>query len=244
MNVAICLFHRDENSYLPEWLEHHRAVGIDHFYIYDNGSAVPPAAERDVTVVDFAHDQQVGKQMRAYHACHERVRRRHDWIGFLDTDEFVVGDLRRLLARWRWSWISRVGQVCLSTRVYGSNGLETRAARQFGSYGNHWMPLQHVKSFVHCGRPLRAEPADPHFFPCVGITLDAAGARQPGPMCPHVDAPVVVDHYYTRSRAEWAEKCARGRGDGVGQRTAAEFDRFNQHVTAHCLKRDATRKAC
>lgn len=239
MSIALCLFHKDENSYLPEWFEHHRALGVGRFYVYDNGSAEPPAAAPDVTVVDFAHDDAVGKQMRAYHACHERFRHRHEWIGFLDTDEFVAGDLRRLLGRMRWRWWSRVRQVCLSTRLYGSNGLETRAAVQFGSYGDHWMPNRHVKSFVHGGQPLRSVPQDPHVFPCAGTTVDATGSPLAGPICPHVDAPVVIHHYYTRSRAEWAAKCARGRGDGAGARTLEEFDVFNRHVTAHCRSRIA-----
>merc|ERR1719353_2796936 len=29
---------RNEASALPEWIEHHRLVGFQHFYIYDNGS--------------------------------------------------------------------------------------------------------------------------------------------------------------------------------------------------------------
>lgn len=243
MRIAICLFHRDENSYLPEWLDHHRALGVERFYLYDNGSRESPPACRDVTVVDFSHDQQLGKQMRAYHHCHETHRRAHDWIGFLDTDEFVVGDLRRLLGRVRSGWLSRVRQVCLSTRLYGSNGLDSRPARQFGSYGSYWMPNQHVKSFVHCGKPMVAVPMDPHAFPCGGATVNAAGARHDGPIGPHVDGPVVVDHYYTRSRAEWEEKCGRGRGDGAGHRTLAEFDMINEHVTAHCRSREAGRFA-
>jgi hypothetical protein len=242
-SIALCLFHKDENSYLPEWLDHHRSLGIGRFYLYDNGSRTPPSGAGDVTVVNFAHDQTIRKQMRAYHHCHRTFRSRHAWIGFLDTDEFVVGDIRGLLSRARSGWFSRVRQVCLSTRVYGSNGLEARPQQQFGSYGDHWMPNRHVKSFVHGGRSLRTMPPDPHFFPCDGVTVDATGAMQQGPLCPHVDEPVVVHHYYTRSRQEWAEKCARGRGDGAGHRTLEGFDAFNRHVAAHCRARDANRSA-
>ncbi len=237
MSTAICLFHKDENAYLPEWLDHHRRLGVRHFYIYDNGSATSPSGGSDVTVVDFAHDQQIGKQMRAYAHCHTTYRRLHRWIGFLDTDEFVVGDLLGLLARLRRGWFSPVRQVCLSTRLYGSNGLETRAARQFGSYGNHWMANDHVKSFVHCGLPMAGTPGNPHFFSCLGTSIDARGNARTDAIGPHVDGPVVVDHYYTRSREEWAEKCDRGRGDGAGQRTLAEFDRMNEIITAHARKR-------
>ena len=34
--VAVCV--KDEARYIEEWVRFHRAVGIRHFYIYDNGS--------------------------------------------------------------------------------------------------------------------------------------------------------------------------------------------------------------
>lgn len=232
MQVALCLFHRNENEYLPEWLDHHRALGIDHFYVYDNGSDHLPPGNRDVTVIDFSADQAIGKQMRAYHQCHRAYGRWHEWIGFLDTDEFVVGDIICLLKRMRYAWCGCVSQVLLSTRLYGSNGLETRSDRQFGSYGQFWVVNDHVKSFIRARWPLRKCPSTPHYFDTYGVSITASGKRCSGAISPHVDHPVVIDHYYTRSRAEWAAKCDRGRGDGVGRRTIAEFDAFNERVAA------------
>lgn len=236
MSVALCLFHKDENRYLPEWLEHHRSLGISRFYIYDNGSRVLPDEERDVKVVDFSADQEVGKQMRAYCHCHSTFRSAHRWIGFIDTDEFIVGDVCRLLATLRPSWLSFVRQVSLSTRLYGSNGHDVQPTRQFGSYGTHWIPNNHVKSFVHCGMPLKRVSPEPHSFRCYGTCVNTLGKPHEGAIGPHIDAPVVIDHYYTRSRAEWAEKCERGRGDGAGRRTMEEFDAFNARVSAHCMQ--------
>lgn len=233
MSVALCLFHKDENSYLPEWIGHHRRLGITQFYIYDNGSQLLPPEERDVKVVDFSHDRDLGKQMRAYFHCHSAFRAYHNWIGFLDTDEFIVGDVCRLLARLRSNWFSLVRQVSISTRIYGSNGHEMRPERQVGSYGTHWMPNKHVKSFVHCGMPMRRVSPEPHSFCCYGTSVNTHGKPHKGPIGPHIDEPVVIDHYYTRSRAEWAEKCERGRGDGAGRRTMDEFDAFDAAVTAH-----------
>ena len=233
MKLALCLFHRNENRYLPEWFEHHRGCGVSHFYIYDNGSDSRVEEGPDVTVVDFAADQAIGKQMRAYFHCHSSHRQRHDWIGFLDTDEFIVGDLVGLLKRLRFGWLNPVVQVSISTRLYGSNGQEVEPSRQFGSYGRHWLPNDHVKSFVHCRTTMRHVPGDPHFFPCRGRSVNVRREPIDGPIAPHIDGPVVIDHYYTRSRQEWAEKCRRGRGDGCGHRTMEEFDAFNDQVTDH-----------
>jgi hypothetical protein len=225
MRIGLCLFHKDENSYLKEWLAHHRKLGVTHFYIYDNGSDRMPSNEADVTVIDWSSDQTIGKQMRAYYDCFKRVKAKVDWLGFIDTDEFILGDLQGLLAS-----AGRAAQVSISTRLYGSNGLESKAKKQVGAYGKAWMANNHVKSFVNTAFHMKNVPYDPHFMPMTGRSVDVVGQVCSGPIHPHNDAPVVIDHYYTRSREEWAEKCDRGRGDGAGSRTMEEFEQFNKQV--------------
>ena len=38
---SICLLAKDEDSYLDEWITYHIGIGIDHIFIYDNGSKNP-----------------------------------------------------------------------------------------------------------------------------------------------------------------------------------------------------------
>jgi hypothetical protein len=40
-NLCLCCIIKDENIYLEEWINYHLKTGIEHFYIYDNGSRVP-----------------------------------------------------------------------------------------------------------------------------------------------------------------------------------------------------------
>src|SRR4051812_7704217 len=94
--LALCLFCKDENAYLAEWLDYHLALGVDHVLIYDNNSRVPVAdtvkayvdAGR-VTVLPWAETSQ-GRQCRAYARCLAEFGRAFAWIGFTDTDEFIV----------------------------------------------------------------------------------------------------------------------------------------------------------
>jgi len=37
-SVAICIMIKNDQEYLLEWLNHHRGLGVDHFYLYDNES--------------------------------------------------------------------------------------------------------------------------------------------------------------------------------------------------------------
>lgn len=35
----MCRIFKDEAPYLEEWIEYHRLVGVDRFYLYDNNSS-------------------------------------------------------------------------------------------------------------------------------------------------------------------------------------------------------------
>jgi hypothetical protein len=37
-NLSICATFKNEAPFLKEWIEYHRLVGVDHFYLYDTGS--------------------------------------------------------------------------------------------------------------------------------------------------------------------------------------------------------------
>ncbi len=92
--ASACLLIKDEGRYLPEWLEWHIGQGIEHFYIYDNGSQIPvsesvPAELVDkVTVVDFPPPRE-STQREAYADCLARFGGETEWMAFLDTDEFL-----------------------------------------------------------------------------------------------------------------------------------------------------------
>ena len=36
--LAMCTMYRDHAAYLAEWIEFHRLVGAERFFLYDNGS--------------------------------------------------------------------------------------------------------------------------------------------------------------------------------------------------------------
>ena len=39
--TIICAILKDETPYLEEWIKHHLAIGVEHFVLYDNNSAIP-----------------------------------------------------------------------------------------------------------------------------------------------------------------------------------------------------------
>ena len=38
-NLSICAIFKNEGRYIKEWIEYHRLVGVDHFYLYSNNTS-------------------------------------------------------------------------------------------------------------------------------------------------------------------------------------------------------------
>jgi hypothetical protein len=101
-SIAICAVVKDDADHVLEWVEHHLWLGVERLYVFDDGSPqplaralhrfgpqkvvvlpVPPNASSDST---FA----ASPQGLAYNACIARYCGRHDYMAFIDADEFIM----------------------------------------------------------------------------------------------------------------------------------------------------------
>lgn len=110
-NLVVCALFKNEAKYLKEWIEYHRLIGVDHFYLYDNGSKDLPFAMRAlgpylkkkiVTLThwpdllpleegDNAYKWALTTQISAYeNALKLKAEKEAKWILFLDVNEFLV----------------------------------------------------------------------------------------------------------------------------------------------------------
>ena len=88
---------KDEEKILEEWLEFHLLVGVEHFFIYDNGSADGTidilrryCAKGLVTLVAWPHFvEDFHTQVLAYAHCLATYGKTSRWIAFIDADEFL-----------------------------------------------------------------------------------------------------------------------------------------------------------
>ena len=106
--LAACTMFRNEAAYLDEWITFHRGVGVQHFYLYNNGSTdnfrevLEPWIRRGVVTLRDWHKE--GGQVGAFNDCIRRFRMQSRWIAFLDADEFLFSpenrDLREVLPRY------------------------------------------------------------------------------------------------------------------------------------------------
>jgi hypothetical protein len=137
--LAACLMFRNEADSLAEWIEFHRLVGVERFFLYDNESddhcrEVLAPYERDGIVVLHhwpgtvtSNTENVSHQLRAYEHCISTHGAEARWIAMIDADEFLFSPTGRpvpevLTAYERWPG------VAVNTPPFGTSGHVERPA--------------------------------------------------------------------------------------------------------------------
>lgn len=224
--IAICAIFKDEARDLLEWLAYHRMMGVDHFFLYDNGSSDGGSDlirrcsfARNVTLTRW-HDRP--GQLSAYNHFRVHYSRNFDWVGFIDIDEFIVplaGDsIRDILER---TVYQPFAQIMLQWLVFGPSGHDRRPPGLVMENYTRRLPETldaslHIKSLVRTARMLGIDYT-PHAAECSGPACNSRGDE----MLPYAIQPVechevmVVNHYFTKSREDWEVKRRRGRGDSL-----------------------------
>lgn len=195
LNVAICCIAKNEDLYIIEWLRYHFSLGVQKIYIYDNESQIPLREQ----LADFTQSDRVkvlefpgtSMQFKAYRHCLGRYGKCHDWIAFIDVDEFIFpkttdGDLPAFLERY-----SQYGGLGVNWRVFASNNHQNRpSVSQVAAFTRRAAKRSeismHIKSIVQ-PRHVMDVGTDPHHFVyrekmfCVNETFE----RIEGPFHPH-----------------------------------------------------------
>ncbi len=230
---------KNEQNHIAEWLVWQFLLGFDTVFLLDNASTDATAkisralASRfDIRVVDWPGDGQ-GFQARAYEHAARLLADEFDWLAFFDTDEFLVLDegleLRRLLAARPES------NIAVPWAMFGSSGhVQAPDGLIITNFVHRsqpgFPPNRHIKSII---RPSSMRAClNPHAFDCGQTPVDMFGRkvtlREPGLLA---EAPVYdgakLHHYFTRSRAHWQARLARG---NLGTpRTAEEFHTYDRN---------------
>jgi len=258
MKSAICLIVRNEVRDIAEWMAFHALIGFDTQIIFDNSSddgttdIIKAAARLHDIRYHFWPNSSQGSQVLAYQAACDAYRLEFDWIGFVDSDEFVMPaeDVRINDFLGRFDGFSG---VALHWAVFGANGHEDfpsglvlesftrRAAADF-------FPARHVKCIIRPGFAGRC--LNPHCFELRGDRggsyCDALGRPMewwpegsgiiPGLSRAEPDYSACrINHYFTRSRAHWMAKLKRGYPSDVAVRKMEEFDSYNRNEIADFL---------
>lgn len=231
----VCAIALQEHRYIDDWIRYHLGIGFDGIQVYDN-SADNSLAGLQATypgkVFVLHHPVKNGSQQRlAYEDFGKRLGqdRQAKWAAFIDVDEYIVlnrhADIKEFLQEHCQS-----GSVSLNWYMYGSNGhREFEPIPVVQRFTRRSAKLdRHVKSIVHI--PDYGSYRDPHSFSTRPGThqRDPSGRAINGPFNPGgSDAIAHINHYNCKSKAEFAEKVARGRADTTQKRSMDEFAAFD-----------------
>lgn len=233
LRLGVVVIVKNEAPYLDEWLSFHHALGVQHFFIYDNGStdALHEVLERWINhgLVTLTWWPLPGGQIDAYSHALRFFGPSLEWLAFFDVDEFVVplidDDIPTLLSRWPDAADIRIPRV------------------DFGFSGHRTPPdLLSIEAYTERANVFDRDPAKP---PRVKTVVQPRGIAAVGIHTATVaDAPISVDgeaiptetigkschafvqlnHYYTRSFEEFEAKRVRGSGTGRIARPAIALE--------------------
>lgn len=124
--LSICGIFKDEAHNMREWLEYHKIVGVEHFYLYNNFSTdnynevLKPYIENGiVTLIDWPEPQ---GQMKAYKNCFDSYGKYNQWIAFIDFDEFICPYEDLTISDWVRKF-ENYPAVAIYWKMFGTSGL-------------------------------------------------------------------------------------------------------------------------
>src|SRR6185295_19994368 len=133
--LTICAVVKNEYPYLLEWIAFHKLQGVEHFYIYDNGSTdgsykLLEELERRGVVTLYNWKDIRPVQLRAYNDCLNRNRENSEWICFLDLDEFLYSrslpDIKDYIKTLLFTVGPNICVIAARWFMFGSNGLKEK----------------------------------------------------------------------------------------------------------------------
>ncbi len=237
LRLAIVCIVKNEADYLEEWLCFHFALGVDHVFLYDNGSTDGTfelleryANHGLVTIVDWPLP---GGQLGAYNHALRFFGPSVDWLAFVDVDEFIVpvsdDDIPSILSRYPEAADLRMprAEFGFSGHRTQPDGLVIEAYTQIANTdGRDAEKGPRVKTAL---QPSGISSVDIHS----ATVADRLPQRSDGAT---IEAPretvmptelmdvVQVNHYYTRSWEEFEAKRFRGSAAGRLPRPGLPFD--------------------
>ena len=238
--LSLCSAIKNEAPYLLEWIEYHRMVGVEHFYIYDNNSSDFPKeilqSYIDSGVVTFFDwPKHPGGQMSAFNDCLTNFKNETFWLGLIDIDEFIVPLSKNTLSDFMKEYEESNG-LGINWIVYGSSGHKKKpeglVIENFLYRSNQTLSHNNQTKVIVNPRKVKIMP-NQHYCvfngdPAVGVLDENKQILFPKATSPkNSTSKIRINHYFTKSYEEWEKKRVRGRTGGAirPERDFANLDR-------------------
>ena len=264
-DLAIVAILKHEAPYLREWLDYHLSAGVDHFYLYDNGSpdnqAEVAAPYVKTGLVDWFDAPGKVMQMAVFNEAVNRFKFHCRYMAFVDIDEFIYPKTNQSIVEVVDEILSRDGHaagLAINWQIFGSDSQE-RADFSRGVLERFtrraqvdWTPDGFGNAIVKTIANPRAinfmiYPHHANYFETLCAVNEQGKVIQNFLNRPVTVEKIAVNHYYTKSREEFAKKINRGRSDipanTYDEKTFEHYDRnevFDDGILSYRASRNFT----
>ncbi|MGB3560397.1 MAG: glycosyltransferase family 92 protein [Geitlerinemataceae cyanobacterium] len=225
-NIAVCATVKNEAPYLLEWIAYHRVIGVDHFLIYNNDSTdrtteiLNSLAEAGIlTHKKWESKAGINNQLTIYREALHWLQANCEYVVFLDADEFIVPNQHEDLKSFLLDY-NNVSAIAINWKVFGSSGQKEKTNKLV------------IERFTKCANIERSQNFSFKTIAQVKLIQDFKNVHQvilnPNSIYVYPDRTPVslpgvarklnsdhsviqINHYFTKSKAEWDLKRGRGR---------------------------------
>lgn len=236
-DIYIATIVKNEGSYLKEWLEYYRMLGISKVVIFDNESTDDTAAILANYIkeefVDYYLIKGKKRQVDAYNLALAKYYNKAKYIAFIDADEFIVPTNGNNLAQeiqTAFTNLKNPPAIALNWRIFGSSHFQKKPEGLVIENYTHcsetdYASNYYIKSIFDPRRTIAslnphylAYPNNMHALSLNGQTVDEAYNFE------IVMNPLHINHYFTKSKEEFLLKIKRGKADVDDIREEKEFE--------------------
>jgi hypothetical protein len=254
--LAIAAMFKNEAPYLKEWVEYHRLVGVDHFWLYNDTSSdnweevlQPYIQEGLVEVIDWSNKHAPDKswipaQIEAYVDAFRRAKLQVTWVAPIDIDEFLVPMKEQTVTECLQKHFSHAKAVYVNWRNFGTSGVTIPTSEPILFQLTDCSLKGHSdnsvgKSILRPACVLLSGQYYPHHFFLLNNDPYADGEGNPmyfqGTILPtdgrHKDCFLRINHYVLRD-----ESCYKTKR--LARATGADREMLLEHYKSFSLMRD------
>lgn len=239
-DLSIVCIVKNEVPYIREWIRYHLSIGVEHFYIYDNDSTdnLTEVLQEFKDKITYTKTSGRLRQLDAYNNALNRFSKETRYLGVIDADEFLYcpengHEVFPIIDEYLKQ--SKIGGLVVNWIIYGSSHFDSKPN---GLVTNNFL---YRSQFEFEKNRLVKTICNPRKV--FSFTLTHAANYLPGFYAvneeyQHIEwvttkhtsvSKIRINHYYSKSREEFAAKRARGGGDVLTKRRKSEFEEHDKN---------------